>query len=70
MQWRWERARDEDPSISNEPIRTDCIVTIVPDSKMLDFSIVIKIGYAAGGKIVEYMQYDDYSQRIISPSEE
>lgn len=69
LQWRWERIRDEKMTSSEDPMRTDCMVAFVPGSKLGDFSIVMKVGYAAGGRIIEYLRYGDSIPQLATSSE-
>ncbi|KAI5456130.1 hypothetical protein BGZ63DRAFT_96145 [Mariannaea sp. PMI_226] len=51
-QWRWERANDLDKNS-----QTDCMVALIPRSEEQDFSFVLRVGYKAGKRIHDYLQY-------------
>jgi hypothetical protein len=69
LQWRWERAREESLSTLGHQTRTDCIIAMIPASETHDFSIVIKVGYAAGSQISDYLRYGASIMMATSQSE-
>ncbi|EXL39509.1 hypothetical protein FOCG_17886 [Fusarium oxysporum f. sp. radicis-lycopersici 26381] len=54
-QWRWERAQD---TASSRPQgQTNCLIALLPNSDMNDFSFVIKVGNKTGWAIIDYLEY-------------
>lgn len=63
-QWRWERANDATSLQSRG--QTNCMIALIPGSEMEDFSYVIRVGYKAGRKITEYLQYGESSNQALN----
>lgn len=63
-QWRWERAQD---MASLRPQgQTNCIIALLPNSDINDFSFVIKVGNQTGWAIIDYLQYAESIEPTVN----
>ncbi|KAL2128422.1 hypothetical protein VTI74DRAFT_9208 [Chaetomium olivicolor] len=60
-QWRWERNREQGSDQG-----TDTVVALIPDSDLQDISFLIKVGYRAGCKMVEFLNFESSVPQFIS----